>query len=142
MAQLGVPLERLVVVRTARLADALWACEQTLRCQAVAAVVLPLRRLDPYTSRRLQLAAETGGSLGLLVRSDEPGEPTFAASRVRFEPLVGAAGGRRMRVTVLKIREGWPRAPLVVELPDAPDAVSAPAVPADGAGAARRRTGG
>jgi protein ImuA len=142
VAQLGVPLGRLVVVRTSRVADALWACEQTLRCQAVAAVVLPLRTLDGYTSRRLQLAAETGGSLGLLVRSDEHGEPTFAASRVRLEPLVGSAGGRYMRVTVLKIREGRPREPFVVELPDAADAVPAHAVPADGAGAARRRTGG
>jgi protein ImuA len=142
VAQLGVPLGRLAVVRTSRPADALWACEQMLRCQAVAAVVLPLRTLDGYTSRRLQLAAETGGSLGLLVRGDEHGEPTFAASRVRLEPLVGPAGGRCMRVTVLKIREGRPREPFVVELPDAADAVPAHAVPADGAGAARRRTGG
>jgi protein ImuA len=142
VAQLGIPLERLVVVRTAHPADALWVCEQTLRCRAVAAVVLPLRTIDAQASRRLQLAAEAGSSLGLLLRSDERGGHTFAASRLRVDPLVGESSIRRLLVTVLKMREGRPREPFVVELPDAADFVPAHAVPADGAGATRRRLGG
>jgi len=147
VAQLGVPLGRLMVVRTVRSADALWVCEQALRCQAVAAVVLPLRSIDAYASRRLQLAAEAGGSLGLLICQDQHGGHTFAASRLRIEPLVHLADERgkktrRMLVTVLKLREGQPREPFVVEWSDAADFVSAPAVSVDRAGPARRCAGG
>jgi hypothetical protein len=141
VAQLGVPLERLMVVRTPRPADALWVCEQALRCRAVAAVVLPLRAIDAYASRRLQLAAEAGGSLGLLICRDQQDGHTFAASRLRLEPLVGPAGSRRMLITVLKLREGWPCEPFVVELSDAADFVPAPAVPVDRAGTTRRCVG-
>ena len=134
-AQLGVPLERLIVIRAPRRTDALWACEQTLRCRSVAAVVLPLRSLDTYASRRLQLAAETGQNLGLLVlvdsyihrdarRGDQAGPersgriagPSFAASRLWFDPLLGEAGVRRMCVTVLKPRAGQAQQPFVLEL--------------------------
>ena len=142
VAQLGVPLGRLIIARTPYAADALWVCEQVLRCRAVAAVVLPLRTLDGYASRRLQLAAEAGGGLGLLVRRAEPGGPTFAASRLRCTPLAGRPGVRRMLITVLKLREGRPGEPFAVEWPDAPDSVPAHSILADGAGVARRRLGG
>ena len=115
--QLGVPLERLVVIQTSRPGDALWVCEQSLRCKSVAAVVLPLRSLDVRVSRRLQLAAETGGNLGLLVGDDARSGPTFAASRLRFEPLPDVARGRRLLVSVLKLREGSPLEPFELELP-------------------------
>jgi protein ImuA len=176
VVQLGVPLGRLLVIRVSWSVDALWVCEQSLRCRAVAAVVLPLRTIDAYrfvakgdryrerptqrsregpparsrspfstdtyVSRRLQLAAEAGGSLGLLIRRGRCEGHTFAASRLRLEPLVGPAGVRRIQVTVLKLREGRPCAPFVVEWPDAADSVPAPAVPVDGAGVARQCIGG
>jgi protein ImuA len=141
-AQVGVPLGRLVVVRAWHPVDALWVCEQTLRCPAVAAVVLPLRTIDAYTSRRLQLAAEAGGGLGLLIREDAGSGHTFAASRLRFDPLPGPAGVRRMLVTVLKLREGRPCEPLVVEWPDAANSMPAHAVSADRAGPTRCLAGG
>ena len=141
LAQLGVPLGRLIVVRASHTTDALWVCEQTLRCRAVAAVVLPLRTIDANASRRLQLAAEAAGSLGLLLRSAADGGPTFAASRLRCDPFVGEAGVRRLRITVLKLREGRPREPFVVELPDAADVVPAHSVSTDGTGATRRCVG-
>ena len=130
VAQLGVSLGRLMIARTPHVADALWVCEQVLRCRAVAAVVLPLRTLDGYASRRLQLAAEAGGG------------PTFAASRLRCTSLAGEPGVRRMLITVLKVREGRPGEPFAVEWPDAPDSVPAHSIFADGAGVARRRLGG
>ena len=132
-AQLGVPLERLVVIRAPHRADALWVCEQTLRCRSVGAVVMPLRWLDAYVSRRLQLAAEMGQNLGLLVRTEADERArgrgggaqrqggaghTFAATRLRFEPLSGGSEVRRMRVTFFKLRSGQPREPFVLEVPD------------------------
>jgi hypothetical protein len=87
VVQLGLPLEQLLIIHTKRNADALWVCEQALRCQAVAAVLLPIPTIDAYVSRRLQLAAETGGGLGFLLRSDARGGHTFAATRLRIDPL-------------------------------------------------------
>lgn len=142
LVRLGVPLGRLLIVRASQVGEALWAAEQALRCRAVAAVVLPLRSVEAHASRRLQLAAETGGSLGLLLRNDERGGHTFAASRLRCEPVAGRTAGRRLRITVLKLREGRPSAPFVVELSDAPDSVPASAVPVDRAYPARRDVAG
>jgi protein ImuA len=149
-AQLGLPLERLLVMRTSRSADALWACEQSLRCRSVAAVVMPLPHLDSYVSRRLQLAAEAGRNLGLLIcqptgrqhraTETEPGachsrsQATFAASRLRFDPIPGErlsgrgwqvelkAGRscRRVSVAILKLRRAAPGQAVVLELPDGP----------------------
>lgn len=137
-AQLGVPLERLWVVRTRREVDALWVAEQALRCRAVAALLLPVRRMEAYVSRRLQLAAEAGGGLGLVIRSDPRPGPTFAASRLRLDPLPGQAESRRLLVSVLKLREGRPPEPFVLELPDAAGTVRPYAGPGDRAGQARR----
>lgn len=137
VAQLGVPLGRMLVVRPERAADALGACEQSLQCRAVAAVVLPLRRpLEPQTSRRLQLAAERGGGLGLLLCAPGHVGHSFAAGRLQFDPLIDGPGPPRMRITVLKQREGPAGGSVVVELTDAADSVPAPAVPGDAAGVA------
>jgi protein ImuA len=136
--QLGVPLERLLVIRVWRQVDALWVSEQALRCRAVAAVILPVRRIDAYVSRRLQLAAESGGGLGLVIQSDPRPGHTFAASRLRLDPLLGEAETRRVLVSVLKLREGRPAEPFVVELPDAAGALPAHAGSGDRAGQARR----
>jgi len=137
-AQRGFPLSRLIVVHAPRMDDALWACEQTLRCPAVAAVVLSApcstRRIAAWTqaTRRLQLAAESGQGLGLLVRPVADG-PTFAASRMRFDPIAPSATGAtgaessasdalRARVCVLKLREARPAASFEIELPLLPAA--------------------
>lgn len=60
--------ERLHVVRARGEVDLLWSVEEALRCRAVAAVVAePDKELGLTTGRRLQLAAEAGRSLGLLL---------------------------------------------------------------------------
>lgn len=115
-ARLGLPLERLLVIRVRRPVDALWTCEQALRCPAVGVVIATVRAIDPYASRRLQLAAEAGGGLGILLRHEEAREITFAASRLRFTPQPSPAGFWRTQVEVLKLREGRPGGLFVLEL--------------------------
>jgi protein ImuA len=142
VAQWRVPLGRLLVVRVGSLREALWVCEQALHCRALAAVILPVRTLDAHVSRRLQLAAEAAGGLGLLIRREGGGGASFAASSLQVVPHPGRAGVTRVEVTVLRVREGRPGEPLLLEWTDASDHVYSPAVSADGAGAARRRLGG
>jgi len=75
----GLDLSKMLVLRPASDADALWALDQSLRCPGVGAVWAACDRLDVRDFRRLQLAAESGGTLGLLMRpTRRRGQPTWA----------------------------------------------------------------
>ncbi len=139
-ARMGVPLGQMIVIRARRTLDALWVCEQALRCGAVAAVVLTLRNIEPHASRRLQLAAEAGGTLGLLIRTEDRGGHTFASTRLRLDPCLGDTDARRLRVSVLKVRERSPTAPFELELHDEEGIVPPYAVSAERSSAAGRWT--
>ena len=69
---LGLPMERLIVLRVPRPVDALWACEEALKSHGVAVVIAELpeasEAADFTATRRLALAARAGGGLGLLLR--------------------------------------------------------------------------
>jgi protein ImuA len=76
----GIDLSRLLVLRPASKADALWAMDQALRCPAVGAVWSTWDQpIDVRDFRRLQLAAECGQAIGLLCRPARlRGQPTWA----------------------------------------------------------------
>ncbi len=110
----GLDPARLIVVRAGR-SDLLWATEECLRCNALAAVVAVLPAFDLAAGRRLQLAAEAGGTLGLLVRPDhDPLLPSAARTRWRISPLPGAAEPAHLvpaphwRIELLRVRGGHP----------------------------------
>ncbi|MEL6106496.1 MAG: hypothetical protein AAFU85_10680 [Planctomycetota bacterium] len=66
---LGVPAERMILLRPRGGQDAIWAIDHALRSTAVAAVWASLAvGMDDRDARRLQLAAEAGRTPGLLVR--------------------------------------------------------------------------
>src|SRR5436190_6466092 len=62
----GIDLSAMLVLRPTNDADALWALDQALRCPGVGAVWAACERLDVRDFRRLRLAAECGGTVGLL----------------------------------------------------------------------------
>jgi hypothetical protein len=111
-----VPLDRLLVIHTSRSADILWIGEQALRCAAIATVILPVRRLQAYAARRLQLAAEAGGGLGLLLRQATSDAARFVASRVEIAPAPDPSGCRRLRATVRRSQSGGARKTVEVDL--------------------------
>lgn len=120
-ARFGVELERLVVVQPASAADAAWALDQALRCPGVAAALAWPERLDARDFRRLQLAAESAGTVGLLVRpAAVRHEPSWADVRWLIEPRPGAgdADRRRLRVHLLRCRGGAADCSIDVELDD------------------------
>lgn len=92
LAELGLPPERLIVVRARARDTRLWALEEGLRSPGLAVAVAEIDRLGLTASRRLQLAAEASGVSALLLR---PGEAATAASvaltRWRIEPLADPA---------------------------------------------------
>jgi protein ImuA len=120
--RMGIDLERLLVIHATGDADNTWALDQALRSPAVAAALAWPERLDGRTFRRLQLAAEEGGTLGLLVRpAAARHEPSWADVRLEIEPLPGAslcAPRRRLRIAVLRCRGRTAGGVLDVELDD------------------------
>jgi hypothetical protein len=87
----------------------------------VAAVVAWPQKLDARTFRRLQLAAEQGGTLGLLVRPQRVRhEPSWAEVRLWVEPLPAAApeAARRLRIRLLRTRGSTQDKSVEVEIDD------------------------
>jgi protein ImuA len=68
VAAFGLDLHRLLLVRVRREIEVLWAMEEGLRSGSVSAVLGEAATVSPIALRRLQLAAETGGATGLLLR--------------------------------------------------------------------------
>lgn len=64
---LGIRSEQMIVVHPQNNEDLQWAVDQGLRCTAVGAVLASFQELDDRVARRLQLAAEIGGGLGLFL---------------------------------------------------------------------------
>jgi len=86
--RLGIDLARLIVVRPDNDADQSWVIDQALRTRGVAAVCAAIDRVDEHSLRRWQLAAETGDTLGLLVRPERVRhEPSWAELRLWVEPI-------------------------------------------------------
>jgi hypothetical protein len=113
----GLGPSDLLIVRSREKADERWALDQALRCPAVAAVWAPLRELDGRTFRRLQLAAEQGRGLGLLLRPTAARhQPSWADVRLLVQPLAGETPARRLRVEVLRCRGGRAGAQVELEL--------------------------
>lgn len=83
----GVSLTESIVVRPASLTEALWAVEQSLRCVGIGGVLFPVDQLRTQDFRRLQLAAESGTAVGLLVRpSGSQRQPGWADVRLLVSP--------------------------------------------------------
>jgi protein ImuA len=114
LAAFGLDTRRLVIARCANRQDMLWAMEEGLRDSALAAVVAePDRPVALTASRRLQLAAETGGTTGLVLRrgaTEAALSPSAVFSRWRADSVaaLGVPGapaeGTRWRLELLRCR--------------------------------------
>lgn len=102
--QMEIPLDRILVVRPLNKNDTLWAVEQALRCPGVIATFCSMEELTDRVFRRLQLASESGGGIGLFLRSIRfQTHPSWASSRFLVQPQAaqGGVAGRRVRVELL-----------------------------------------
>ena len=104
LAQQGIELGRLLVVRPATATEALWAAEQALSSGVCAAVFLWLKGTDDRWLRRLKLAAEAGGALGVLFR---PERHRFESSPAALRLLL-TQGERAPHLELLKVQGGRP----------------------------------
>jgi protein ImuA len=133
---LGLDLGRCLVVRPTTWRDAYAAFRQSLLCPAIGGVIGWCTRIGMVDCQRLRLAAEGGGSVGLLVRPPEAlRSPSGASARLVVAPLASGEPARRLRVEVLRGR-GSGQA-LTLELNDETGDVHSPSVLAPPAAQAR-----
>jgi protein ImuA len=92
-AALGIDLERLIVVRPSCREDEHWTWHQVLQCQAVTAAWGWIDQLDNRTFRRWQLAAESSGAIGFLLRpASVRGQPSWAEMQLQVTPCPSNQG--------------------------------------------------
>jgi hypothetical protein len=147
--RLGLELGRSIVVRPGSRRDAYQAIVQSLRSSAVGAVVSCQERLSMRQLRRLQLAAEAGGGVAILLRpaaalrdlscasvrllvSPCPSLPRRAAAVSRPSPIVSPAIDhtdvmRHVRVELLRCRGRAHGESVVLEIDDETGHVHTPA---------------
>lgn len=153
LAQAGLPPERLIYLEAGDQKQVLACLEEALRHGGLGAAIAEVTKLTMLASRRLQLAAEDTGTLGLIVRrwrrhteAADFGQPTAAATRWRVTVLpstplpVPGVGRARWHVELIRCRAGE-SADFELEACDAKGYLAIPADLADRQGEtyARRR---
>lgn len=68
LANLGLDLAKILIVRPQTKQEAWWACEEALRCKAIGLVWADIEQASATVLRRLQLAAEESCGVGFLLR--------------------------------------------------------------------------
>ena len=140
LAQAGLPPGRLLVAEAGRDTDVLAVMEEGLRHGSLATVVGEIGRAGLTETRRLQLAAEEGGTMALMLRrwrkGDPLAEPSTAVTRWRIgsapsEPLpVPGIGPACWRVELARQRGGEGFS-LILESCDAQGRLALPALSRD-----------
>ena len=103
LADAGLDLARLLLIKAESHKDKLWALEQSLKSKHCGAAFAWPKQLDDRSLRRLQLACEQGEASGFLFMPEAAAiNPSTAALRLRL--AADDAGG--LEIHVLKRRGG------------------------------------
>lgn len=102
VAAMGVPLDRLFLLRPKTIPDENWAIAECLRCRGVSATIASPRRLSRIEARRFQLAAERGKGIGILLRPYDRTANVYAATtRWLVTPQRGLRTVQRWRIELI-----------------------------------------
>lgn len=112
----GIEPDRIIFIDLNRERDVLWAMEEALKCEGLAAVIAEVQQVSLTQSRRLQLTVESSRVTGLILRSDESKLSTTAcAARWQIKPIsskmedgMPGVGFPRWNVELLKVKNGNP----------------------------------
>jgi protein ImuA len=148
IAQAGLDADRVIYVECGDDKTILACMEEGLRHGGLGAVIAEVARLSMTASRRLQLAAEGTGSIGIALRrwrrqteASDFGQPTAAMTRWRVSALPSTAlpvpgvGRHRWLVELIRARAGE-SADFELEACDDSGHLALPAHLANGSGAA------
>jgi protein ImuA len=96
----GLPIERLLLLRP-KPTDLLRIVTECCRSKGVAATVAAIPRMTQVEARRLQLAAEQSGGIGLLTRTRNSAIHYAAATRWVVTPRRGDRANRRWNLQLI-----------------------------------------
>lgn len=106
----GIRPERVLLIRPAQLRDCLWALEQCMSSGTCAAVLGWPEAVQPQHVKRLQLAAQQGQCLGVLMRDARQGQSSSPAP-LRLEigqQKMLSSGYIQCELRLIKRRGRWP----------------------------------
>lgn len=114
LSQFGLDPSRLMIVQAAKGRDILWAMEEGLKTNALAAVIGLLPTADLTSARRLALAAQKGATPCLAITHHKTATMGACLTRWRIaraqsgpHPFVAfSPGNPRWRVTLERVRHG------------------------------------
>lgn len=145
LAAQGISLDRLFLLQPKTPAEQTWAMAECLKCKGVAAVVAemkPSQRLSRLEARRLQLSAERGGGVGLLLRpAGKISAEHAAATRWLITPAPGERTIQRWEVQLVHGHGGRVGQAVILEHSRETNRVRAAEKLADRRGPAPARTG-
>jgi protein ImuA len=118
LKSMGLEPDRFIFIDLQKEKDVLWAMDEALKCEALAAVVGEVREIDFTMSRRLQLAVEQSKVTGFILRNNfRKLNTTACVSRWKITPLPSESvnalpgiGFPNWRVELLRMRNGKPGA--------------------------------
>jgi cell division inhibitor SulA len=112
LAEYGLPLSQILFIQPDTIQQALWSAEQCLRSGCCQAVLLWQQNLEMHQAKRLQLAAEQGQALQILLRSQA--DTSLSLPLTLSMTLDAHPSGLRVHIT--KRKGGWPRPPFVLSM--------------------------
>lgn len=143
LAQAGLHPDRVIYVEAGDEKSVLACFEEGLRHRGLGAVVAEVARLSMTASRRLQLAAETSGAIGIAIRrwrrmadTVDFGQPSASVTRWRVSVLpstplpVPGVGRARWHIELIRAR-GGESAEFEVEACDAKGHIALPSAVVD-----------
>jgi len=137
LAGAGLPPDRVIYVEAADDKTVFLVMEEALRHPGLSAVVGEVAKLPMTASRRLVLAAEKSGVMGIALRRGVEGGPNAACTRWCISPHpsppmpVPGLGRARWQVELTRCRGGEPKT-WILEACDAQGGLGVPALLADG----------
>ncbi|CAB3770675.1 translesion DNA synthesis-associated protein ImuA [Paraburkholderia solisilvae] len=113
---IGLSLERLLQIKATKITDALWSAEQILQAGSCGAVLLWVQHAKASSLRRLHLAAQSSGTLFIMVRPLTAAQDASPAL-LRLSLRPSAEG---LMVDIVKRRGPLRAAPLSISLQPTP----------------------
>lgn len=113
----GVEPDKIIFIYLQEEKEVLWAMEEALKCEGIAAVIADTPEISFTASRRFQLAVEQSRVTGFIIRRNPRNLATACVTRWRISPLptvseddLPGLGFPRWNVELLKVRNGTPGA--------------------------------
>ncbi|WP_018616611.1 ImuA family protein [Segetibacter koreensis] len=111
----GIEPDKIIFIYLQKEKEILWAMEEALKCEGLAAVIAQTQEISFTASRRFQLAVEQSRVTGFIIRRNPRNLATTCVTRWKITPLstntendLPGLGVPRWNVELLKVRNGTP----------------------------------